>query len=129
MFISVLPVECAVALGRDRSPAQRLSLFGSFSQPGEWRQHNEVLDREQQPANKTRDRTRQTQIGLPQPAETRTPDLPLVTLGRDAGELGQGIVHMKNLIAQDVLKNGAGWRIVLQHVAIYSEAAGGGLLR
>src|SRR5260370_1143601 len=52
-----------------------------------------------------------------------------MALGQDAPQLRQRIVHMKYLVAQDLVENGASRRIVLENFAIDSEAAGGGLFR
>ena len=52
-----------------------------------------------------------------------------VTLGRDADELCERVVHVKHLIMENFLEDGPRAQIGLQYVAIDGEPAGGGLLR
>src|SRR5258706_13280447 len=51
-----------------------------------------------------------------------------MTLRGDSNELCERVVHMKHLIAKNVVKDALGGRIRLQCVAIHGEAAGGRFL-
>src|SRR5258708_38499079 len=73
-FISILPLERTVARRRDRNPAMRLSPLGALGEPGEERQHDEILNGQNESANQARHRGGQPQIGLPQAAKAGAPE-------------------------------------------------------
>src|SRR5260370_23350765 len=81
------------------------------------------------PANRARTRRGHAQIGFPQAAEAGAPEPLPMALGQDAPQLRQRIVHVKYLVAQDLVENGASRRVVFEHLAIDTEAAGGSLFR
>ena len=57
-------------------------------------------------------------------------DLAIFLLGiSNSTELGVAVVHVEDLVAQNLFENRAGCRVVIDAVAIDRESAGGGFLR
>src|SRR3954454_5511004 len=102
IFMSVLtPQRGLVALRRDGAPADRLARGGALGEPGEGRQDDEVLDRQQQSAEDAGDGAGEAQVRLPERAETRPPELRAVARRRDADELRERVVHSAGLVVYD----------------------------
>src|SRR5260370_29879896 len=129
ILTSALPFGRIVALLRDRYPSRRPRALGAFREPGETRKQDEVRDGQDDPATQAGRRGRKPQVRFPQTAEPRAPQPPPVVFRRDPGELRKRVVHVKRLVVQDLVKNLARRRIVLQYLAIDGETAGGGLFR
>src|SRR5437763_3177070 len=124
--MSVLSPQRVIALWRDLRPAGVLAFRDAFGEPGKRRQNDEVVDRQQDSADGAGERAGQAQICFPESGQARLPETPAVALGRDANELGERVVHMKHLVAENLVKDALCGRIGSQYVAIDGESAGGG---
>src|SRR5438067_7769790 len=124
MFMSVLSPQRLVALRRDRDPAAVFVLRGALGEPRKWWKNDEVVDRQQNSADDAGQRAGETQVCLPHAGQPRLPDAPAVPFGSDADQLRERVVHMKHLVAENVVKDVLGVGIGAQYVAINGEAAG-----
>src|ERR1700722_16541460 len=98
MVISVLAFERAFFFLRNLCPALWLALRSALGQEGEDRKQDEILQRQDDGAHHAGNRRHGTQIGLPQPAQSRFPQEPVTAPGRNTGELCKRVVHVKSFI-------------------------------
>src|SRR2546422_10767378 len=105
--MSVLALQRMIALRGERSPTRQLPTLGSLGEQSEYRERDKVLTCQDEIANDSSEGGRHPQVALPYAAEPFMPQRPLVTLRRDASQLCKGVVHVKHLVAQDLLENRA----------------------
>src|SRR5262245_35379760 len=107
MACSVLFGQRAGAFRGDRRPPDGLAACRTPGEPGKWWQDDEVMDRQEHPADDTSEPDGQPQVRLPQAAEARPPQSRPVMARLDASELHEGVVHVKRLVVEDLVEHRA----------------------
>src|SRR5439155_9593437 len=118
IFISVFTFQRAVAFGRNVLPSRRFVPLRTLGEERECRHDNEVLNSENHRSEYGCDRACHSKVCLPQTTETRAPQLPSMSLGRHSDQLTQCVVHVKDLVMQDLFEYRTRRGIPLQRVAI-----------